>query len=64
MRVISYNVPVYWNDRFVGVIGIEIDYSTMAEQVDHISLYDNGFAFINDAAGNLIYHPRIDVPSL
>ena len=64
VRVISYNVPVYWNDRFVGVIGIEIDYSTMAEQVDHISLYDNGYAFINDAEGNLIYHPRIDVPSL
>ena len=64
VRVISYNVPVYWNDRFVGVIGIEIDYSTMAEQVDHISLYDNGYAFINDAEGNLIYHPHIDVPSL
>ena len=29
----------------------------MAEQVDHISLYDNGYAFINDAEGNLIYHP-------
>jgi len=64
VRVISYNVPVYWNDRFVGVIGIEIDYSTMAEQVDHISLYDNGYAFINDAESNLIYHPHIDVPSL
>lgn len=64
IRVISYNVPVYWEERFVGVIGIEIDYSTMTEQVDHISLYDNGYAFINDAEGNLIYHPRIDVPFL
>ena len=32
-RVISYNVPVYWNDKFVGVIGIEIDYETLKKEV-------------------------------
>ena len=64
VRVLSYNEPVYWKGQFVGVVGIEIDYSTMAEQVDNIQLYDNGYAFINDAEGNLIYHPRIDVAGL
>ena len=63
-RVISYNVPVYLKGRFVGVIGIEIDYTTMAEQVDHITLYDDGYAFINDAKGKIIYHPRISVEEL
>lgn len=63
-RVISYNVPVYLEDRFVGVIGIEIDYSTMMDQVDNIRLYQNGYAFINDDQGRLIYHPRIDVTEL
>ena len=63
-RVISYNVPVYLDGQFVGVIGIEIDYSTMAEQVDSITLYENGYAFINDAEGNIIYHPRMDVASM
>ena len=60
-RVISYNVPIYWRGRFVGVVGIEIDYSTMAEQVDSIRLFDNGYAFLSDDDGNLFYHPRIDV---
>ena len=60
-RVISYNVPVFYESMFIGVIGIEIDYSTIAEQVDNITLYDNGYAFISDAEGNLIYHPRTDV---
>ncbi len=60
-RVISYNVPIYWRGKFVGVVGIEIDYSTMAEQVESIRLYDNGFAFLSDAQGNLFFHPRIDV---
>ena len=63
-RVISYNVPVYHEGTFVGVIGIEIDYSTMAEQVDHISLYDSGYAFINDAEGTIIYHPLMDVTTM
>ena len=64
VRVLSYNVPIYWHGQFVGVVGIEIDYSTMAEQVESIRLYSNGYAFITDAEGNLIYHPRIDVAAL
>ena len=63
-RVISYNVPIFCHNTFIGVIGIEIDYSTMANQVDNIKLYENGYAFINDKDGNLIYHPFIDVLSL
>ena len=63
-RVISYNIPVSFRGQFVGVIGIEIDYSVMAEQVKSIRLYKNGYAFLNEADGTLIYHPRIDVPSL
>ncbi len=64
MRVISYNVPIYWERRFIGVVGIEIDYSTMAEQVDSLRFYNNGLAFLSDAVGNLFYHPRIDVTQL
>ncbi len=60
-RVISYNVPVRWRGRFIGVIGIEIDYTTVAEQVNSISLYDDGYAFLTDDEGRLIYHPLIDV---
>ena len=64
VRVISYNIPVYQRGEFVGVVGIEIDYSTMAEEVSAIRLYDNGYAFITDSNGNLIYHPIIDVATL
>ena len=64
MRVISYNVPIYWRGQFVGVVGIEIDYSTMAKQVESIRLYNNGYAFLSDENGNLFFHPRIDVTQL
>lgn len=64
LRVISYNVPVYYDHQFIGVIGIEIDYSDMARQVDNITLYDSGYAFINDADGVIIYHPEMDVTTM
>ena len=57
--VLSYNVPVYWQGTFVGVIGIEIDYSTIAELVNNIRPYNSGYAFINDPEGMIIYHPRM-----
>lgn len=61
VRVISYNAPIVWRDQFVGVVGIEIEYSAMAEQVDSIRLYGNGYAFLSDEEGNLFYHPHVDV---
>lgn len=64
VRVISYNVPIYRGSQFIGVVGIEIDYSTMKSEVDSISLYESGYAFINDSEGNIIYHPKIDVTTM
>ena len=60
-RVISYNEPIFVGDRFIGVVGMEIEYTMMAEQVNSIRLMENGYAFLNDADGNLIYHPYVDV---
>ena len=64
VRVISYNIPVTYRGQFVGVIGIEIDYSVMADQVESIRLYNNGYAFLTDAEGTLIFHPRIDIAQM
>ena len=64
VRVISYNTPVYYDGKFIGVIGIELDYAEMAEQVDNITLYENGYAFITDDEGYLVYHPHVDVPAM
>ncbi len=64
VNVISHNIPVYYRGQFIGVVGIEIDYSLMAEQVGSIKLVENGYAFLTDAEGNLIYHPRIDIAGL
>lgn len=64
VEVFSYNVPIYWRGTFVGVVGIEIDYSAMAEQVESIHLYKNGYAFLTDKDGTLIFHPRMNLAAL
>ncbi len=64
VEVISYNVPIYWRGEFVGVIGIEIDYAVMQEQIESIKLYTNGYAFLTDKDGNLIFHPRMNLAAL
>lgn len=64
VRVISYDAPVYRKGRFIGVVGIEVDYSTMAEEINSLRLYDNGYAFLSGEDGKLFYHPRLDVADL
>lgn len=64
VRVISYDAPVYWNDTFIGVIGIEVDYSTMADEINSIKFYDNGYAFLSDEKGSIFYHPYFETGDL
>ena len=64
VRVMSYNIPIFYNQEFVGVIGIELDYTYLKKMVDNIKLYKNGYAFVNDKEGNLVYHPRMDVTTM
>ena len=63
-QVISYNVPVYWKDQFVGVIGIEIDYEMLKREVESISIFKTGYAFILDENSNVFYHPQLDLAHL
>lgn len=57
INVITYAAPIYKNGVFIGVIGMEIDFSYITNIVDTISVYDNGFAYLTDSNHTLIYSP-------
>ena len=60
--VISYNVPVYRHSTFIGVIGIEISYKTLGEQIDDIKAQKTGYAYIiQNSDCSIIYHPTLDI---
>lgn len=57
--MISFVVPVYHENTFIGVVGMDFDYTALTEIVKEIKLYENGFAhleinntIINDGTEN------------
>ena len=44
--MISYVVPLYHQEKFVGIIGMDFDYAVLAERVHKIKIYENGFAHL------------------
>ena len=62
--VVSYNAPVFrqaspdGEKEFIGVVGMEIDYKTMAELINNIRTHNSGYAFIVDSNnGTIVAHP-------
>lgn len=40
--------PVYADKRFVGMIGIDVDFSTISDMIKEIGLYESGYGFLLD----------------
>ena len=65
-NVLSYNAPVYKGNKFIGVIGIEINYQAFDDALKDIKIHKTGRAYVvDDETAVLIYHPDknlIDTP--
>ena len=44
--MISYVVPMYHEEKFVGIVGMDFDYTVLTERVHEITIYENGFAHL------------------
>ena len=44
--MISYVIPMYFGETFIGVVGMDFDYAVLTEQVHGIQVYENGFAHL------------------
>ncbi|MCR5102775.1 MAG: diguanylate cyclase [Butyrivibrio sp.] len=58
--MISYVIPIYYETRFLGVVGVDIEVMTIMKDVSDITLYDSGYAFVIDSKKNLVYHKYYD----
>lgn len=45
-RMISFAKPLYFKGHFIGVVGMDFDYSVVTNRIDEISVHENGFAFL------------------
>lgn len=46
ITMISYVVPLYCEGRFVGVVGMDFDYTVLTDKVHDIKIYEHGFAHL------------------
>lgn len=44
--MISYVIPMYFDETFIGVVGMDFNYVVLSEQVHGMKVYDNGFAHL------------------
>ena len=52
--MISYVVPLYYEDSFIGVVGMDFDYTVLTEIVQKIKIYEKGFAHLE--LNNVVIH--------
>ncbi len=46
IMMISYVVPLYYDNEFIGVVGMDFDYTVLTDKVHEIKIYENGFAHL------------------
>lgn len=61
MYMISYVVPVYFDNTLLGVVGMDIDFTYITDIVDGITIYNSGYAFLVDVNYNIVHHRELAV---
>ncbi|MBQ5709416.1 MAG: HAMP domain-containing protein, partial [Anaerotignum sp.] len=57
--MVSYVVPLYWDDQFIGVVGMDFDYAVLIDRVHEIRIYENGFAHL-EVEDMIIHHDDLE----
>ncbi len=58
VTMISYEEPVYCGSTLIGLIGVDIDFSKMIDEIDQIQYKETGYMYLKEADGSLHYHPE------
>ena len=57
-EMISYVIPVYYKDRTIGILGMDIDVQYLRDEVSEVELYNTGYAFLVQVNDDILYHPK------
>lgn len=59
--MISYVIPLFIDGESVGIVGMDIDFSMIQEQIGQIQFWKSGYAFLTNSTDNILYHKDIEV---
>ena len=54
----SLMVPIKYESKFVGVVGIDLTLTSLSDLVSQIKPFDNGYAFLVSNNGSIAAHPK------
>ncbi len=54
--VISYVAPIFIEGKFIGVIGMDIDFNFIIQELRRMSIYDYGYVYIMNRNNIVLYH--------
>ena len=54
--VISYVAPIFVDGKFIGVIGMDIDFNFIIQELRRMSIYDYGYVYIMNRNNTILYH--------
>lgn len=61
IHMISYVIPVFDDDRLLGVIGMDVDFAVIVDQIKEVRAHEgSGYAVLVGEDGTVYYHPRIE----
>lgn len=54
--VISYVAPLFVNEKFIGVVGMDIDFNFIVQELRRMSIYDYGYVYLMNRNSIVLYH--------
>lgn len=58
--IVSYTIPIYKDGQFIGVAGMDIDWTYITDMVDKIKIYDTGYAFLTNENFSVSYSKEFE----
>ncbi|ASJ02870.1 chemotaxis protein [Thermococcus profundus] len=58
--VITYAIPVYYNGKLAGVIGLDVFIDELTKAIDKVKIGQSGYAYVVGQDGTIYMHPNHD----
>ncbi|ANF22004.1 methyl-accepting chemotaxis protein [Thermococcus piezophilus] len=56
--VVTYAVPVYYEGKLIGVVGVDVYIDTLIEKIDRIKVGQTGYVYVVGPDGMIYLHPK------
>ncbi len=58
LYMISFVVPIFIEDTFIGIAGMDVDFQKLLEEAQNFKVLKSGYAYLKSADGMIHYHPE------